>query len=251
MSFCHYYYAFNRRTTEGILDLTWSEFLKKFGWRPDMTQWKTLGEFLAFSLYRLGLPEKPTSKQLVPIPKWTIRKTIQRSSGPYFILGCLGDQLGKQSFLTMAIDAERMEDDCDGILACAAKARLRGSINDRTLWAVLALHEGCGYMVPEQEGLERAARSRVINNVWQRFGRCRPVFDWQTAKAVRDGHTALREKDTLLFARFLQLAWRRNWPVAEGKSGASQRFRDIELARMLRSSAPELRGQCIIRYWGC
>jgi hypothetical protein len=249
MGSTHYYYALNRQEAEGILDLTWGEFLKEFGWRPGKNEWKTLGEFLAYSLDRPEIPDRPTPRQLAPILKWTIRKTILGAAPQYFVLLCLSYQLGRRSFVKADLEAEDLEDDCDAVLACAANARLRGSIDDRTLWAVLALHQGCGYM-PEQGSLKLAARRGVINAACNRFGRCLPVFDWQPVRTVRDGHTALREEDTLLFARFPQLAWRKNWPVWNDEAGVTVRFRDFKLARMLWSSAARMRGQCIVRYWG-
>ena len=75
MSFTHYDYVLNRQAAEGILDLTWSEFRKKFGW-PGKTEREPPGEFLAFSHDHALWPKEPTSKQLATILKGTSRKTI-------------------------------------------------------------------------------------------------------------------------------------------------------------------------------
>jgi hypothetical protein len=33
MGFTHYYYTLDRHAADGVLDLTWGEFLQKFGWQ--------------------------------------------------------------------------------------------------------------------------------------------------------------------------------------------------------------------------
>src|SRR5205809_6946907 len=91
---------------------------------------------------------------------------------------------------------------------------LEGDIDARTLWCVLTVHEewASDFFRRWQLKINKRQRRR-IRAVRKRFGRCRPIFDWQTLRAVRDGHTALQEEDTRRFARFVQLAWRKNWPV--------------------------------------
>lgn len=225
MSQTHYYYALNRRAGDALASLTWKQFLEKFGWGPP-SQWGNIGGFFAFGLDRPQLPEEPTPQQIAPILRWTIRKTIPRMSPQYFMLLELSYQLKRQSVVKADIDAERQEDESEALLLCAIYGFLDGDIDARTLWGVLTIHEAFVSDLFNRwtTALTESDRRR-IKAVKRQFGRCRPIFDWQTLESVRDGHTVLHEEDTRRFAHFIRLAWRKNWPVCS----VNKRLRRVRL----------------------
>ena len=252
----HYYCAINRKAAERIFDLTWNEFLKKFGWKKQRSQWPNIGGYFSFCL--LNLPEEPTHEQIAPILARSIREFFRQKSTGYFCMLLLGEQLGKRSFIRANIDAERREDDCEALLICAISLFLDGRIDDRTLWCVFMLPEewfpvkwSSGFFTSWTEGLTKVERRRV-HAALRRFGRCRPIFDWQPLAAVRDGHSALCEEDTRRFVQFVRLAWRHDWPVYFKDASGHEllRFRSVELARELHAACPVLLGNCLVHYWG-
>jgi hypothetical protein len=244
MAQTHYYYALNRKAAELIFDLTWNQFLQKFGWRGG--QWETVGGYFYFCLNKPSWSEEPTPEQVAPILRQTVRETVRRMEGPYFCISELSYYLGKRSFIRAHVDAERLEADVEALIVCAISAFLFGDIDARTLWSVLTLH--WGWWSSDFFGLTNAERRR-INAAIRPFGSCRPriLFDWQPASALRNGHTVLFEEDTRRFARFLKLAWRKNWPVYQGDSRLV-RFRTFELARRLHAACPALPGNCLLHY---
>jgi hypothetical protein len=241
MGDAHYYYALDRKAAERVFDLTWNQFLEAFGWGK--TQWEDIGEYLAFSV-------EPEPDDVAPILPQTIRETIPRMSPQYFCMIELSYQLGRRSFVKLELDAHNLEDDCVALISCGIRAFLNGDIDDRTLWCLMTIHKewASGVLSPGVHELSKGERRR-IKAARKRYGRGRPVFDWQTQEAVRDGHTALSEEDTRRFARFVQLAWRKNWPVYSDV-GPLLRFRDFKLAKKLHVAAPKLRGNCLVRYYG-
>lgn len=252
MSQTHYYYAIKRKAAERITELTWQQFLDKFGWGGPLNEWGEIGSFLAYGLDRPELPERPTLKEIAPILRWKIRRTLPRMSPQYLILLNLSYQMGGRSFVTADIDAEDQEDDSEALVVAAMSGFTCGDIDARTLWSVLTLHEE---LFPDffdrwHLALTETDRRR-IKAVKRTFGRSRPIFDWQTRSAVNDGHTVLHEDDTKRFTHFVQLAWRENWHVcAATPGGRLPRFRNFELARTLHAATPALRGCCLVRYWG-
>jgi hypothetical protein len=251
----HYYYALNRKAAERVFDLTWNQFLAKFGWSKRRSQWPNIGGYLAFFLDKPELPDEPTAKEIAPILRRTIRETMRHMSPEYFCILELSYQLGKRSFIRADIDAVKLEDDCQAFMNCAISLFLSGRIDDRTLWCVFMLPEewfpvkwSSDFVVSWTEGLTKVQRRRVHAAV-RRFGRCRPIFDWQPVSAVRDGHTALCEKDTRRFVRFVRLAWRQNWPLYQRDSHLVC-FRSLKLARKLHAACPALLGNCLVHYWG-
>src|SRR5581483_12103012 len=169
-----------------VFDLTWNQFLKKFGWSKRRSQWPNIGGYLSFCLG--SLPEEPTGEEIAPILRRSIRETLRRKSAGYFCMLLLGEQLGKRSFIRSNIDAERLEEDCNALITCAVSLFLSRKIDDRTLWCVLTLpDEWSDYLKGGLEGLTELERRRVCAAI-RRFGRCRPIFDWQPISAVRDGH---------------------------------------------------------------
>jgi hypothetical protein len=249
----HYYYAINRKAAERIFDLTWNKFLQKFGWNKRRSQWSNIGGYLAFCLG--SLPEDPTAEEIAPILRRSIRETVRQKSVGYFCILLLGEQFGKTSFIRANIDAERLEDDCRALMTCAISLFLSGHIDDRTLWCVFTLPDewfplkwSSDVFAGWTSGLTKVQRRR-LHAVTRRFGRCRPIFDWQPVSAVRDGHTVLCEEDTRRFARFIKIAWRKNWPITMRDSHLVG-FRSLELAKKLHRASPEFLGNCLVHYWG-
>jgi hypothetical protein len=249
MSNTHYYFALNRKAAERVLCLTWNQFLERFGWKGP-SQWDDVGGYLAFALDRPELPEKPTAEQIAPILRRTIRETILRMSPQYYCLLELSYQLRRQSFVKVDLNVEGLEAQCDAMNICAIWAFLSGDIDGRTLWCVLTVHgEWATDLFSRWRPLLGQTERQRIESVLKRFGRCRPVFNWQTLKAVRDGHSALDEEDTRRFSRFIQHAWRKNWPVySEGKR--LLHFRDFKLGRTLNAASSDLHGNCLVHYYG-
>jgi hypothetical protein len=263
MAQTHYYYAINRKAAERIFDLTWNQFLQKFGWSKRRSQWPKIGEYLAFCLDRPTLDDEPTPEEIAPILRWTIRKTVPRMGLQYFCIVELGYALGKwsftraelergyllgkRSFIRANVDAEKLESDVDALNMCAISAFLSGDIDARTLCCVLTIHS---FELPDLGKVER----RRINTAIRQFGpyRPRPLFDWQPGSAVRDGHTVLFEEDTRRFARFVRLAWQHDWPVYSKDSSGLHlvRFRSFELAKRLHGACRALPGNCLVHYWG-
>ena len=282
MSQTHYYYALNRKRAERALDLTWREYLAEGPWEDLNGQWATLGEFLAYAVNRPLLPDEPTDKELAPLLKWTLRKTITRSSPQYFILLSVNNELGDRGFVTADINAEYLETECDALILCAIRAHERGDIDDRTCWSVMALHDVCPFdgweptsecveavaskltaTVPRKKGRHRSKTPPEPDGVrltleqqqrgqrlGRRFGCCDPVFDWQSRAAVEDGHSALNEADTRRFARFLKAAWEGNWPVAGSDALGWARLQEFELADSLYCQVEAYPGSCLIHYCG-
>ena len=249
MSNTHYYYALNRKAAESIVSLTWNQFLEKFGWKGP-SQWKDIGGYLAYGLERPELPEEPKPEEIAPILRRTIRETIPRMAPQYSCLLELSYQLQRQSFVKVDVNAEGLEEDADALVVCAIWAFLAGDIDARTLWCVLTVHEEWASDLFGRWRLPlKAGERQRIQAARKQFGHCRPVFDWQTLKAVRDGHTALREEDTRRFARFVQLAWRKNWPVCSDDRHLLH-FRNLKLARKLHAASPALLGNCLVHYYG-
>jgi hypothetical protein len=249
----HYYYALNRKAAERVFDLTWNQFLEKFGWNKRRSQWPNIGGYLAFCLD--GLPEEPTRKQIAPILRQSIRETFRQESSGYFCMLLLGEQLGKQSFIRSDIDAERLEDDCHALMNCAISLFVSGRIDDRTLWCVFTLPTewfpvkwSSDVFAGWTKGLTKVQRRR-LHAVTRRFGRCRPIFNWQPVSAVRGGHTVLCEEDTRRFVRFVRLAWRQNRAIYLRDSHLV-RFRSFKLAKRLHAACPRLLGNCLVHYWG-
>jgi hypothetical protein len=249
MSNTHYYYALNRKATEGIVQLTWTELLEKYRW--DATgQWNDIGGFLAYGLDDPKLPEEPSPAQIAPVLRQTLKKTIPLMTPQYFCIDALGCCLKQQPFIKADLNAEGLEDQCAGLMICAIWAFLDGEIDSRTLWGVLTLHEDLvSDVIASLTDVLTVTERRRITTVMKRFGHCRPVFKWQTLAAVRDGHTVLHEDDTCRFVSFLKLAWRKNRSVySNGKR--LLHFRDFELAQKLHATSRGLVGNCLIRYWG-
>ena len=140
MSFTHYYYALNRKAAERVFDLTWNQFLEKFGWSK-RSQWQNIGGFFEFGLDKPELSDEPTSEEIAPILRRTIRETLRHMSPEYYCILELSYHLGKRSFVKSDIGAEGLEEDLDGLNVCAVWAFLDGDIDDRTLWCVFTLHE--------------------------------------------------------------------------------------------------------------
>jgi hypothetical protein len=90
----HYYYALNRKAAERVSDLTWNQFLEKFGWSED-SQWQSIGGYLSYCLDKPSWPEEPTPQQIAPILRRSIRATLRQRSTGYFCILELGYQLGK------------------------------------------------------------------------------------------------------------------------------------------------------------
>jgi len=251
----HYYYAINRKAAERVFDLTWNQFLQKFGWST-RSQWQNFGDYLANCLDKPELPDEPTAAEIGPILRRTIRETVRYMSPQYFCILELGFHLGKRSFIRADIEAGRLEDDCHTLMTCAISLFLSGRIDDRTLWCVFMLPTewfpvkwSSGFFASWTKGLTKVERRRV-HAALRRFGRrCRPIFDWQPVSAVRDGHTVLCEEDTRRFARFIELAWRKNWPIAM-RDSREVGFRSLELAKKLHRTCPTFLGNCLVHYWG-
>jgi hypothetical protein len=246
----HYYYSLNRKAAERIFDLTWNQFLEKFGWR-DHTLFEDIGAYLAFGVD----PEPEDPEEIAPILKWTIRATIRRTTPQYYMMLALSYQMGKRSFIRADIDAPRREDDCHALMTCAISLFVSGRIDDRTLWCVFMLPTewfpvkwSSDFFANWTRGLTKVQRRRV-HAALRRFGRHRPIFDWQPFSAVRDGHTVLCEEDTRRFVRFVRLAWRENWPVYQRDTGLVG-FRNLTLAKKLHTARPVLLGNCLVHYWG-
>jgi nucleoside-diphosphate-sugar epimerase len=171
---------------------------------------------------------------------------------------CLNNQLTRRwPFVTADLDAKDLEGEGDAFIHCAVRAHERQDIDDRTCWAVLALNDPYPYqswggaetafqqivaavadaLGPKARRTPKAKpvpatnpfdltdnQQRRIAALKHRFGRSKPLFNWQTTRAVRDGHSALREADTLRFTAFLKAAWKHNWPVWEDGAAAGQRY---------------------------
>jgi hypothetical protein len=136
----HYYYALNRKAAERVFDLTWNQFLEKFGWSED-SQWESIGGYLSYCLDEPSWEEEPTPEQIAPILRRSIRATLRQRSTGYFCILELSYQLGKRSFVRSDIDAEALEEDLDGLNICAVRGFLSGDIDDRTLWCIFTLHQ--------------------------------------------------------------------------------------------------------------
>ena len=253
----HYYYAINRKAAERVFDLTWNQFLDKYGWSRRRSQWPNIGGYLSFCLG--NLPEEPTAEEIAPILRRSIRETLRQKSAGYFCMLLLGQQLGKRSFIKSNVDAERLEEDLDGLNVAAVWGFLFGDIDDRTLWSVLTLNQQSvsDLFKRWKNKLTKTERHRIHAAI-RRVGAvsdspgessCRPLFDWQSISAVRDGHSVLAEEDTRRFVRFLRLAWEQNWPVYSDGPRLLH-FRDFELARRLHRACQGFLGNCLVYYWG-
>ena len=249
MSQTHYYCAFNRKETGRIVDLTWSQFLKKFGW-PRGSQWRNIGTFLAFAIDNPVLPDHPSTRELEPILSWTIRQTLPRMSPQSFCLLELSEHLGERSFVKVDVAARRLEGESDALSAAAVLAFVDGDIDDRTLWCVLTIHEQTASDLFRRWQLPMTTKDRQrVKAAMKRLGACRPVFEWQSVDDVRGGQTALDEADTRRFAAFIRLAWRKNWPLySDGPRLLT--VRDFTLARKLFDASAAMPGNCLLRYCG-
>ncbi len=172
MSNTHYYYALNRKAAERVVRLTWNQFLAKFGWgRP--SQWKEIGGYLAFGLDRPELPEEPEPEEIASILRQPIRETIPHMSPQYFCLLLLSYQLRRQSFVKVDLNAERLEGDCDALMACALRAFVHGALDDHTLWCVLTLQgEPAPDFFARFDMLLPSNERRRVPDLKKRFGRC-------------------------------------------------------------------------------
>jgi hypothetical protein len=157
MSFTHYYYAINRKAAERVFDLTWNQFLDKYGWNRRRSQWPNIGGYFEFALDKPELPDEPTPEEIAPILRRTIRETLRHMTPAYFCMLLLGEQLGKRSFIRADIDAENLESDLDALNICAISAFLSGDIDARTLWCVLTIHSS---ELPDLGKVERRRRGR-------------------------------------------------------------------------------------------
>ncbi|MHB1310141.1 MAG: hypothetical protein ACYDC1_05345 [Limisphaerales bacterium] len=245
MSNNHYFMTIKRKDVERIADLTWEQYVKRYGWGID--DWEDIGGFMAFALNRPILPDEPTPEQMAPILKWTIRKSLARMSPQYYIMLLLG--LGEK----VTMNTSETAYDCDALDLCALIEHQHEHIDDRTLWAVLTLNS-----VWSEKGRKdllargdlNATERKLIREVLRRYGPCRPLFDWQPLSAVRDGHSALREEDTQRFSKFIAGAWKRNPVVWEAGDGTNKRFRDFELVQELHGALSSMRGDCLVHYFG-
>jgi hypothetical protein len=245
------YFALNRRAFERIADLTWNQFFEKHG-RNNFDWGDGIGATLSICLnIERGIESaEPKPEEKARILKWTIRKTFAHKGSSYFDFYYLAEQMKRQDFLKVDVEAEHLEDDCDAVVICAISDFLFGIIDGRTFWSVLAIHE---QWVPEilrswQNRLNKTERKR-IRALMKRFGRCRPIFDWQRLHAVGGGYGALREEDTKRFSRFIQQAWRRN-PEVYFNGERVMHFRDFWLSRRLHAASRAMVGNCLIYYWG-
>lgn len=246
MSNTNAYFAVNRRAFERIADLTWNQFLERYGWHKDRTEWDDVGGYLS---YCLGLDsENPTRAEIAPILGWTIRKTQSQKTAGYFDLTYLNAQLKRDQFIRVDVNAEGLESESDTLILNAVTGFLGGVVDDRTLWSVLTLHDQWASEVLRRIGLNKSERT-LISAVRKRFGRCRPIFDWQTLRSVSGGYRVLREEESELFGRFVRLVWKAN-PAVNSDDHQPLHFRDLELARKLNAASLNLRGNCLIHYAG-
>jgi hypothetical protein len=246
----HFYYALNRKAAERAAELTWQQFLDEFGWGRRGGNWDNIGSFFEFGLDSLPQTYSPTHEDMAPLLRWKIRRTIPRMSPQYFMLLELSYQMRQRSFVKADIGAEGEEEDSMALIVSAIWGFVYGDIDARTLWGVFTLHgeTPSGFLAEWQGGLNDA-ESRRIRALGRKFGRCRPLFDWQTRRAVTDGTSVLHEQDTKRFAKFLELAWSENWPVWSDENRL-RRFRHFPLVRKLHAALPKLDGCCLVRYWG-
>ena len=247
MSLTHFYYAINRKAAERVFNLTWNQFLEKYGWDAPM-QWENVGEYLAFALDRPTLAEQPTAKQLAPILRKTIRQTLPRMGPLDFVIDVLGHQMGKKSFVKVDVNAECQVNESGVLTSAAVFAFLGDEIDARTLWCMLTLHGDwtSEFFCHWRRFLETIDLSR-LKAVRKRFGPCHPVFDWQKRRDMTVGQGALHEDDTRLFVRFVQFAWRKNDKVY---ANDKRHFRDFDLVRKLHAVSSAMPGNCLIRYLG-
>jgi hypothetical protein len=85
MSLTHYYYALNRKAAERVFDLTWNQFLEKFGWSK-RSQWPNVSSYFDFGLDKPELSDEPTSEEIAPILRRTIRETLRHMSPEYYCI---------------------------------------------------------------------------------------------------------------------------------------------------------------------
>jgi hypothetical protein len=254
MGFEHYYQFIDRAVVDPLVALTWRQFHKKYGWTGG-SQWSNAAEFLA----DFALDPPPEDVQIVEriLATRTLRWTLRHSSSQYF---CLIEG--------MVVHVPAIEKRCPGIqtscldevalfLAAAVHGFLEGTINQRTLWAVFALH-GCANQV-QWLNLPRKQR-KIIRKALAPSPLPRPMFSWQDEDCLDGEHFPLGQADTRRFLRFLRRAWEEDWPCRylepdirlELSQGRLPTIRDCKSAETLLAKAPCGQGRrpCILWFFG-
>jgi hypothetical protein len=237
----HYYEFFDRSAFDPIWNLSWVQFLRRYGSSWALNQDYRAGEYTSRSLRELigfCVDPAPSAEEIENILKHeTIRQTVSHSAPQLFMMSCLfSDGLPGMKNRTLYVEAT---DDVDPLIVAAVDAHLAGRINSATLLAVMKLH--CVADLKECVLLSRRDKS-ALKSVTASKSIWRPIYSWQGEKWL-DGEewaNALGVADTRRFIGFVSRAWTENWEVLRLRHNPSDestqdkpRFRDFRISEQL------------------
>lgn len=250
-----YYYQFLDRDVLGrLLELSWKEFLCRWGntrWArgaPTGDGYGSLREFISFSMS----PEPSPEQVEAILARKTIRWTIQHSSPQLAAIAGLIDRV--PMFRKHAVCVGFFKgSEFAALLAAAVDAYFSRRISLDVLRAVFRLHSVED--VSPWLCLSRRERQTLKENV-SPPNICRPIYRWQGLGFLADEEWAscLAVADTRRLVAFVARVWRENWPVTRVKElsetsaptgSQPPKFRDFDLAkefgRILKTKLPALR----------
>ena len=144
-------------------------------------------------------------------------------------------------------------------IAVAVQAYLDGKLDNRTLWASIALHGS----VDEIAWLELSRKSRdTIVAALSPWKEPRPMFPWQSTDCLEGGYTVLGLRDTPRFLRFLIRAWKEKWPAPnldretreelnlERNQVPTLRHSKAFGAMVQHAQSDKIERPCLLRYFG-
>src|SRR5438876_604343 len=174
----HTYDFFDRGIFDGVWQLSWAEFLRKYGTRwalnrrygPGSYDGKSLRGLIAFTFE----PE-PSAERVEDILKHqTIRWTIRRSSPQLFaIASIIWDGLPQLQNGALSLSTKDNEH-C--LFAAAVHAYFEGRITRAALRAVLKMHsvaEPSEFVQLTRKEKQRLASANLSRAMWE------PIYSWQ------------------------------------------------------------------------
>jgi hypothetical protein len=254
----HAVFLFDGDVVDGLLALTWPQYLRKYGFEPG--EWETPEEFLT----DFALDPMPVDGTLASriVRSWTLRRTLRRCSPQIFFIETVLNNVPKFG-RTISVWQHRSAFDFFADLTMLRNtvipAFLEGRINTSCFRAVMKIIDrATGHGDFEMTRGDRGKVSRALRENGPKSAFC-------GLPPVEDQYTTLSTTETQRFLRVIEEGWRGNWPVAEAslttrcKTGAGSSraagltLHDCRLVAELRSAGRKLRDDrpILAYYFSC
>ncbi len=196
----HYYWVIDRTVIDPFLALSWREFHKKLGW-DSTSQWKSAAEF--FLEFEMPVETDPKTVERILATR-TVGWSMRHSSQPYWFLEYVIPTALRRR--CPQFDPSCLEETAM-IIAAAVYGFLQGRVDRQTLFAVLVLIDGIGWLKL------RKSEEKAVLAALPPLPQPKPFVLWQTERGD-SSHSCLGLLDTRRFLRFLKRAWKERWPCS-------------------------------------